>query len=345
MELEAAALLGMTHDEVRTLALIQFVLSPEVHDLLKGMQPLMRRLATTTVHEEERSTERVRGSIQWPLTISGRAATGLPHLYVTRPARRAYQTPENELLVFSLDAIRSAGRRTGWHRSSSKSVGVSIRERVDDSERWLRNRMLSEVERRPITGSKIARVRSGRSRRRYAAALQVTALYQSLLRRLDRETIRRMIEQHALVARTDDILLELLCGFAIERALKDLGWTTSLPGLVRSRKFVTAKKDDRIVDVFYQHTPDALAVSSIYGQVQTAHAFPGLGSLRPDFVLRCSSPEGMRWLLVEVKGVTGQSGTPLVKHCLISLDTGARSRPPLTSSPLLMDWALRGVRD
>jgi hypothetical protein len=303
IQLEAAALLRMTSNDVRSLALIQFVLSPQVRELLDGMPTLMRRLATTTVHEEERSTERVRGAIQWPLTISERAATGLPHLYVTRPARRAYQTPENEVLVFSLDAIRAAGRKTGWHQSRSREVGLTIRRRVDDSERWLRNRMLSEIERRPIPGSKIARVRSGRSRRRYEAALQVAALYQSLLLRLDRDAIRRMVEQHALVARTDDVLLELLCGFAIEKALGELGWTTSHPGLFSTRKFITAKQDDRVVDVFYQHAPDALNAESIYRHVQEAHTFPGTGRLRPDFALRCSSPQGVRWLLVEVKGV------------------------------------------
>ena len=236
LELEAAALLQMTVSTIRSLALIQFVLSDEVGDLLEGMPQLMRRLATTTVHEEERSTERVRGAIQWPLTISGRAATGLPHLYVTRPARRAYQTPENEVLVFSLDAIRSAGHRTGWHQSAARDVGVAIRQRVEHSERWLRNRMLNEIERRPVTGAKIARVRSGRSRRRYDAAVRVTMLHQELLRRLDRTAIRRAVEEHGLITRTDDVLLELLSAFEIERALRELGWRTSRPGLVSSGK-------------------------------------------------------------------------------------------------------------
>jgi hypothetical protein len=303
LELEAAALLRMTLNEVRSLALIQFVLSSEVSDLLEQMPQLMRRLATTTVHEEERSTERVRGAVQWPLTISARAATGLPHMYVTRPARRAYQTPENEVLVFSLDAIRSAGHQTRWHRSSAKDAGVSIRQRVDHSERWLRNRMLSEIERRPITGSKLARVRSGRSRRRYEAALRVAALYQTLLRRMDRDAIRRAIEQHALIARADDVLLELLCGFKIESALQDLGWKTTLPGLVRSGRFLRAKHGMASIDMYYQRAPKALGQPSIYGDVQTAHAFPGTGVLRPDYVLRFTHLGSIRWVLVEVKGV------------------------------------------
>ena len=163
--------------------------------------------------------------------------------------------------------------------------------------------MLSEVERRQVTDSTIARVRTGRSRRRYEPALRVEQLHKKLLSRLDRDAIRRAIEERALVARTDDVLLELLCGFAIERALRSLGWTVSHPGLVGSGKFICCTRDSRVIDVFYQRMPKDLSRGSIYGDVQNAHAFPGTGALRPDYVLRCTSPNCLRYLLVEVKGV------------------------------------------
>src|SRR5919197_4565787 len=124
--LEAAALLQVSPQELRTLGRLQFLVSNERGELLRQLPFLVRRLATTTASEEEWSAERIRGAIQWGRTIGVRQATGIPHLYVTSPARRAYQTPENELLTLVLDAVVLLGRRTGWHRSESVEVGKLI---------------------------------------------------------------------------------------------------------------------------------------------------------------------------------------------------------------------------
>lgn len=177
IELEASHLLQMRPAEVRRLAAIQFLLSEPVSRLIDQMPSLIRRLATTTEAEEEWSASRVRGPINWGLTLGARASTGLPHMYVTSPARRAFQTPENEALVFALDAIRSVGRSTGWHRSKSDDVGSRIKATVDSVERWLRVRSLTEIERRSPTPRSLRRVQSGRSRRRYQPALDVIAAY------------------------------------------------------------------------------------------------------------------------------------------------------------------------
>jgi hypothetical protein len=205
--------------------------------------------------------------------------------------------------VYCLDAIRESGRRTGWHQSRAHQAGREVRDRVEETERWLRHRTLTEVERRPVTGSTIARIRSGRNRRRYSSALDVARVYQSLLRRIDRPAIREAIQERALVTREDDVLLELLCAFRIEKALQDLGWKISRPGLVRSGRLIRARKATEIIDVYYQHAPNELAKGSIYGEVQQAHAFSGVGLLRPDLVLRYSANGHVRWLLIEVKGV------------------------------------------
>jgi hypothetical protein len=303
MLLEAAALLRMRSSEVRTLACLHFVLSDEVRRLLEQMPLLVRRLATTTTREEEWSADRVRGPIQWSPTFGARAATGLPHIYVTAPARRAFQTPENEVLAFALDAVAAMGRRDGWHRSSSPDVGIAVRERVAGATRWLWTRMLGEVERRPITPVTVSRVRGGRHRRRYQAALDVFKLYQRLVARLDRAAVRDAIEQHALVSSHDDVLLELLCLFRVERALKAAGWLVSFPGLVRSGKILEARRAEVRLQLFYQHTPPALAEGSIYRAIQERHSFVGTGGLIPDMVMLISGQGEIRWLLVEVKGV------------------------------------------
>lgn len=303
LEPEAAALLQMTARDVRELADIQFVLSSEVSELLRTMPSLVRRLATTTVREEEWSVDRVRGPIQWTPTLSGRLTSGLPHLYVTAPARRAFQTPENEILVHALDAVALVGKRTGWSRSSAPEVGRDVRDRVAQAQRWSHTRMLSDIERRVPDERTIARVRSGRARRRYRPTVDVASLHRTLLRRLDRALLRNLIEHHALAARENDVLLELLSAFRIEAAFKKLGWSVSIPGLVRGGMvLLTAQRDEMTATVWYQHAPPGLSGRSVYGDIQRLHGI-AVGRLRPDFVVRVTSAGSERWLVVEVKGV------------------------------------------
>ncbi len=73
------------------------------------MPLLIRRLTTTTNTEVEISAERIRGAIRWSETFAQRAATGLPHVFVTAPTRRAFDTPENQTLAFALHAIAEFG--------------------------------------------------------------------------------------------------------------------------------------------------------------------------------------------------------------------------------------------
>jgi hypothetical protein len=299
--LEAAALLQLPVLELRTLGRLQFLVSDEVGELLAQLPFLVRHLATTTAKEEEWSAERVRGAIQWGRTLGVRQATGIPHLYVTAPARRAYQTPENELLVLLLEAIVSIGHRTGWHRSASDSVGKLLSSRVNQAERWLQVRALLEVERRPITGSKLARIRSGRHRRRYAAALSAYDRYRRLAEKLDRRTIREAVETNGLVTRDDATLFELLCMFRTLDALQRQGWNLGRLGLFQGALRIRGARDQTAIEVSYQTTPSSLSTGSVYRGVQQAHGLTP-GGLRPDVVIRTEGAEGRRWLVVEVKG-------------------------------------------
>jgi hypothetical protein len=171
--LQAAALLRMPASELQTVGALQFLTSGELGEMLRQLPFLLRRLATTTVFEEEWSQERIRGSIQWARTLGVRAATALQHVYVTAPARRAYQTSENELLVFLLNETIALGERTGWHRSTSEELGSLVSQRVSQAKRWRQSRMLLEIEvqRPPIAVRALQRIRAGRHRRRYGVVL------------------------------------------------------------------------------------------------------------------------------------------------------------------------------
>jgi hypothetical protein len=299
--LHAAALLQMRPSELRTLGAIQFLISRELGLLLDYMPFLLRLLATTTAYEEEVSAERIGGAIQWGRTVGLRCASGAPHLYVTAPSRRAYQTPENELLVFLLDQAVILGRLVGWHRSSSEVVGRLINHRVIAAERWSQSRMLLEIERRPIHARALARIRSGRFRRRYQPVWDAWERYTALVGRLDRASIRHAIETYGLVTRSNPTLFELYCTFETLRALEKLGWRIERLGLVAGSLALRARRRGEVLDIVYQATPKHLGATSRYRRVQQTHAISP-GGLRPDLVLRRSGSGPARWLLVEVKG-------------------------------------------
>ena len=105
----------------------------------------IRRLTTTTNTEVEISAERIRGAIRWSETFAQRAATGLPHVFVTAPTRRAFDTPENEILAFALHAIAEFGRRTGWHKASTAGPAQLVAARVAEATRWRQARALIDV--------------------------------------------------------------------------------------------------------------------------------------------------------------------------------------------------------
>jgi hypothetical protein len=299
--LEASALLQLRPQELRTLGRLQFLVSAEVGELLRQLPLLVRRLATTTASEEEWSAERVRGAIQWGRTIGVRQATGIPHLYVTSPARRAYQTPENELLALVLDAVVALGKESGWHRSASEGVGRLVNDRVSEAERWLTTRSLLEVERRPMTPTKLARIRSGRNRRRYQPVLDAYERYRLLAEHLDRTAIQKAIETYGIVSRDDATLFELLSTFRIIEALRGLGWRFGRLGLFEGALRMQGRKDSAELELTYQATPKDLSRGSLYRDVQRHHHLTP-GALRPDLVIKLRHPEEERWLLVEVKG-------------------------------------------
>jgi hypothetical protein len=300
--LEAAALLRMQPSDLRAIGGLQFLTSDELGALLEQLPFLLRRLATTTALEEEWSPDRIRGAIQWSRTLSARYATGIPHLYVTSPSRRAFQTPENELLVFVLDETVRLGRLSGWHRSTSEVAGRLVSGRVAQAERWQTVRMLGQVERRPITPRLLARVRSGRARRRYKAVLDAYDRYRELVGILDRAAIRRAVEQHGLATRDDPTLFELVCTFDVLNILKSLGWNLDRLGLFRGALKLKGARDDESIEVAYQHTPARLSRGSIYRTTQKVHEIVP-GELRPDLVIRRWAPgQSDEWLVVEVKG-------------------------------------------
>ena len=245
----AAALLQMPVAHVRHLAHLQFVLSDEVGRLLHGMPALSRRLTTTSEPERMVSAERIQGPIRWGETFAERASTGVPHAFVTAPTRRAFDTPENRVLVFALDAVAEFGARTNWHRGDTAGPPAVVRARVDGAVRWRQARSLRDLPHAVPTPALQARVRARRSFRRYQHAMDVVDLHRRYVRRLERDALRAAVEQHALIARELSVLVELECLFAALRALREGGWRAAPDQLVRPPLVFHGRREGATVEV------------------------------------------------------------------------------------------------
>ena len=300
--LQALALLKLGRSSLQRLADLHFVASPEVGAFLDTVPAILRRLPTTTVAEEEVSRDRLRGAPRWGRTFAARAS-GLRGVYVTAPARRAYETPTNHLLVFLLDAVRRAGERTGLTPTSVAGIGTTISERTRRAEEGLRVRALLDLEREPLKPLALARVRNGRHASRYAAAINAYELHASLVESLDRERLRRAVEETAIVTAADSTLLELVCTFRILDTLVGQGWRLRDPGVFEGGFKVSGHRDAEELTIHYQHTPPELQRVSQYAAVQRAHGFRAIGGLIPDLVLDWRRGDERRFLLVEVKGL------------------------------------------
>lgn len=302
--LVAAALLKWPEADVKRLGGLQFLLSREVGNFIEAMPRLVRRLTTSSVREEQWSNERIHGPVQWNRTLSLRGATGSRQLFVTAPAKRVYQTAENELLVHVLDEIIRVARSSGWDEShSGQRPARMVRDRLSEAEKWQQSRMLSSVERASPTPLALTRIRSGRTRQRYAAVLAAYDELISFVARPDRQEIRSAVEHAALVTASEAVLFQLLTTFRLVDALDTHGWPMSPFNLMRGRAYAKShKRDGRQLNLWYDSIPRDLARASQYKQILMSHGFAAQHELRPDIILRWTAPNGqIRWLLVECK--------------------------------------------
>ena len=302
--LAAGALLQWPEPEASRLGELQFLLCRETREFLGSLPQLMRKLATASAPEEEQTGQRLRGPVEWNRTLALRNTTGAPHLFVTTPTRRVYQTPENELLVHVLDAIVATAHRSGWDRITPRQEPAKrVRDHLAAATRWQQNRMLAEINRTPPAPRAVARVRSGRNAQRYTAVLAAYDKLTSLVEQMDRQAVREAIEEAGLVTAEEPILFELLTTFGVIDALTSLGWQMAPFTLFHGHVHTTGHTaDGRQIGLWYQTTPRALSDISHYRQVLTSHGFTGTRQLRPDIILRWTDPDGQqRWLLIECK--------------------------------------------
>lgn len=172
----ARAFFGLSFDVIRQLAGALVATSAEAESLMLAMPEVLRNLSITTVQTAERCQGEVRGSVLWSETMSARAGTaGATDVFICLTARRAYDTPQNRVLVSALTAVRRAAADADAVARQAYDDEVLLRARVngDEARRFLEHRTLRDVSRQRPSRRDIAKAASGRRSQQYQPAIDV----------------------------------------------------------------------------------------------------------------------------------------------------------------------------
>lgn len=179
-----SAITGLSTVAVSHLVGLIVASSPEASALLTTMPRTVRSLATSVQTQSERCIGQLRGPVLWSETMSARASSfGDPDLFVCSTPTRAYDIPENQVLVAALAEVERAGAAAGDR--AHNTVGVdplvsaaslqSAQHARIEAGRFLEHPSLRDVSRGRPTRRAITRTRSGKHRGTYAPALAILA--------------------------------------------------------------------------------------------------------------------------------------------------------------------------
>ncbi len=172
----AQALFGMSPIATRQLMGAVLATSSEAVDLLASMPRTLRSLSIATTVTPLRCQGELRGAVLWSETLSARAGTaGATDVYVCASNSRAYDTPQNGVLVAALRAVQEAAkaaepvdrRSAAW----DDEVLLLAREHGTRARQYLDHRTLKTVRRSRPDARAISKTRATSRHRTYEPAL------------------------------------------------------------------------------------------------------------------------------------------------------------------------------
>lgn len=172
------AVLGLSPNVVRQLTGAILATCPEAERLLTTIPQTIRSLSISMTNQPEECRGELRGPVLWSETLSCRSSSpGRNDVYVCAAPSRAYDIPENRVLVAALLAVREAGRSvdTISARSYDDETLRAARYNGLRASRYLEHRALALVTRHRPSVRELRRARSGNRRSTYTAALDMLA--------------------------------------------------------------------------------------------------------------------------------------------------------------------------
>ncbi len=172
------SVLGLSPNVVKQLTGAMVATCTEAEHLLKVTPETIRSLSISMDNQPEECRGELRGPVLWSETFSCRSSSpGRNDVYVCAAPSRAYDIPENRVLVAALMSVRDAGRGVDTISARSYDDDTLRTARFNGlrASRLLEHRALSSVARHRPSPRELRRARSGNRRSTYTPALTMLA--------------------------------------------------------------------------------------------------------------------------------------------------------------------------
>jgi hypothetical protein len=103
---DVSDLLNLRTGDLRRVVAVHLGLSAQITAFAAGLPPGLRRPITSSIRPRV-VTQAVRGPIDWGATVRLQSTSTAVGLYVVRPARRVFDTPENRALAWALQRLEA----------------------------------------------------------------------------------------------------------------------------------------------------------------------------------------------------------------------------------------------
>jgi hypothetical protein len=333
---QVAELLALREHDLRAVLAVHLLLQEDVERFVTSLAAGLRRPATSSSRPRQ-SSRAIAGGIDWAATVRARA-TGSPleGAFVTRPAVRLFDVPENRVLAWTVrelvrlselaSPVVSSSAGTGWMSRLLHVEDILGRARRTA---WLRSL--------PATRPSAADVASlGASRSYFYKVLLANAA--KVLRRFDSPSVAdvtALLTSRWFEPSRDWQLFELAVLLRLHRAFDAAGTQRRVRPLGHTRgPFATFDlPDDVLVRLWYQSWPASSGPSE---QLDAARRYSiNTGGSRPDIVIEVQTKQRSAALLLELKAT--RSGEYLAAG-LLQLLAYLRDRPTLFRDEPRVAW-------
>lgn len=307
---DVSVLLGLESAQLKKVVAAHLALTKEILKFVEDLPDALRHPATDSARPPVQS-QAIRGSIDWGATLRARSHQGAdPTIYVSRPAERVFDTPENQALAWLLGELRrwiptvkvaKADHRDRLSKASWYSDVLQIADTLESLgvPGWLRSV-------RPQLPNDMTIKRLTSSRKRFFAETlpEAISVFRRFTERPTAEDIAELICKRYFEPHLNWQLFEITIALRLLREIEqELGSQKSLRKLLVSKSstnyasFQLEGGDE--IKLWYQGWPTDVKTKSLVREARDRHLL-GSGSNRPDFVLerRGSDPDA---ILLEVK--------------------------------------------
>lgn len=293
---DVTELLGLDRRDLRRVVDVHLCLDPAVLAFGDALARGLREPHTASTRPRELN-QSVRGPVDWGATVRQRAAAGgNPTLFVTRPARRIFDTPENRGLLWLLHRIEVAASNALAHvrgENQNDEAAETWTAKIQQLSRQLRAarliEWLSEVRPEAPTPATMRRLRATR-RAFYATQIpDAVGVVRSLQAPSEAALTDLLCARHFRPQRTWQ-LFELVVALRLARAFAAVSSAKRRPRLLVGGTAGTPFARYRLADgdevqLLYQGWPRNI-IPSLRGGTGTRHGFKASSTIPDLFLVR-----------------------------------------------------------